>query len=161
MTFFNSKIFGELVYIVHTVWNKKYLNYRQQRNTRNNPVIPKFSCFFGFNDQELERDQVDIDEKDHGEIVAHSQENLQSLAQELFSSKKLKYLNFQELRGEKKGEDVLRGQFELFMKAVSKAVFLSAEGIYEEEEQVNVGSFSEEEEGLFGWTGNRFVRAYS
>ena len=37
---------------------------------------------------------------------------------------------------------MLIDNFEVFVKAVSKAVFLSAEGIYEEE-GVSVGSFSE------------------
>lgn len=123
-------------------------------------MIPKFSCFFGFEDAEVDMDGVTIEEKDNAEIIAKSQENIEDLARELFNSKKLKYLNFQDVRGEKKAGHVLREQFELFLKAVSKAVFLSAEGVYEEEE-VSVGSFFEEEEGLFGCNGNRFVRAYS
>lgn len=80
------------------------------------------------------------------------------MAKELFSSKKLKYLNLQEI-WDKKGSKEVRQEFEVFIKMVAKAVFLSAEGIYEEE--VSVGSFSEDEMGLFGHSGNSFIRAYS
>lgn len=53
------------------------------------------------------------------------------MARELFNSKKLKYLNFQEIRGEKTSTVELRENFTKFVGVVAKAVFLSAEGIYE------------------------------
>lgn len=63
---------------------------------------------------------------------------------------------------------MLRQQFEQFVKLVSRAVYLSAEGVYEEEseggEEVSVPSFFEEEEEEVSENGegmNRFARAYS
>jgi hypothetical protein len=51
-------------------------------------------------------------------------------------------------------------EFTRFMKAISKAVFLSAEGVYEEETQIS--SFSEEEEDeSFASTGAKFARLFS
>ena len=70
----------------------------------------------------------------------------------------MKYLNLQE-GWQKKGSKEVREEFEQFVRIVSKAVFLSAEGIYEEE--VSVGCFSEDEMGPFGYTGNSFIRSYS
>ena len=64
------------------------------------------------------------------------------MAQELFDSKKLKYLNFKDVKGQHQEEEVIREKFEEFVKKVSKAVYLSAEGVYEEEGP-SVLSFSE------------------
>lgn len=77
-------------------------------------------------------DGVDMDyDKDSKEIANASQEEVEELARELFNSKKLKYLNFQEIRGEKASNMVLREKFERFVGVVCRGVFLSAEGIYE------------------------------
>lgn len=159
MALFNQKIFGEVLYIIHTIWNQKYLPYRERRKKNANSIIPKFSCFFGFQEEEKNVDQVWAEDKDSAQISEEAQDNVEHLARELFNSKRLKYLNLQEVWGAKKGGKELREQFEQFVKAVSKAVFLSAEGIYEEE--VSIASFSEDEMGLFGNSGNAFVRPYS
>ena len=160
MMLFNARIFGEIVYVVYTIWNKKYLKYREERKQNTKNVIPAFNCFYGFQDEEVELERASANEyKEAKEIKARSEE-IEDLVRQLFASKKLKYLNFQEIKGEKVSGMMLIDNFEVFVKAVSKAVFLSAEGIYEEE-GVSVGSFSEQEEGLFGESENRFVRAYS
>lgn len=56
---------------------------------------------------------------------------MEELAFELFSSKKLKYLNLQEVKGVRSKEDAKK-EFVKFVKSISKAVFLSAEGVYSE-----------------------------
>jgi hypothetical protein len=85
---------------------------------------------------------------------------MEALALELFLSKKLKHINLQELRNSKLNRSQSISEFTLFLKAISKAVFLSAEGIYEEETQVS--SFSEEEEDeSFPSTGAKFARLFS
>jgi hypothetical protein len=61
-----------------------------------------------------------------------SEKEIEELARELFISKRLKYLNFQEIRGEKSSKSILQNNFLTFIKMISKSVFLSAEGIYEE-----------------------------
>jgi hypothetical protein len=130
MALFSQKIFGEVLYIIHTIWNQKYLPYRERQRKNANNIIPKFSCFFGFQEEEKEVDQVWAEDKDSAQISEEAQDNVEHLARELFNSKRLKYLNLQEVWGAKKGGKEIREQFEQFVKAVSKAVFLSAEGIY-------------------------------
>lgn len=71
-------------------------------------------------------DRVSTEEKNSAEIVAKSEEGIQALAKELFFSRKLKYLNFQEIRGETLGGKEIQEQFELFVKSVARGVFLSA-----------------------------------
>lgn len=95
------------------------------------------------------------------EITDKAEEGIEKLAEELFNSKKLKYLNMKEVQGEKQEEKAVRRQFEGFVKKVSRAVFLSAEGVYEEEGP-SILSFSEEEEEDVSEVGmNKFARAYS
>ena len=53
MLLFNARIFGEIVYVVHTIWNKKYLKYREERKQNTKHIIPAFNCFFGFADEEV------------------------------------------------------------------------------------------------------------
>jgi hypothetical protein len=146
MMLFNPKIFSEIVYIVHTIWNKSYLNFRDSKKTTNS-VLPKFNSFFGFEGFEIEREDFSINSSETKEIVEKSEEDIEELAQELFDSKKLKYFNFKDIRGQKQNNQVLRQQFEQFVKIVSRAVYLSAEGVYEEEseggEEVSVPSFFE------------------
>ena len=110
-------------------------------------MIPKFNSFFGFEGFEIEREDFSINSSETKEIVEKSEEDIEELAQELFDSKKLKYFNFKDIRGQKQNNQVLRQQFEQFVKIVSRAVYLSAEGVYEEEseggEEVSVPSFFE------------------
>lgn len=54
MLLFNQKIFGELIFVIHTIWNKRYLNFREGKNTNQN-ILPKFNCFLGFEGGELEK----------------------------------------------------------------------------------------------------------
>jgi len=66
------------------------------------------------------------DVPDAKEVKKASEEDIESLAMELFRSKKLKYLNFSEIRARKNDSTVLKKEFVVFLKALSKAVFLSA-----------------------------------
>lgn len=86
---------------------------------------------------------------------------MEELARELFHSKKFKYLNLQEVKSTNLNRSESITEFTAFLKSISKAVFLSAEGIYEEE--TIVSSFSEEEEDgdSFGSTGSKFARLFS
>ena len=144
MILFNQKIFGEIVYVVHTIWNKKYLNFRESKKNVGN-ILPRFNCFFGFQGFESQKESIDTNCLENEEIVEKSEEGIEELAQELFDSKKLKLLNFKDVKGQHQEEEVIREKFEEFVKKVSKAVYLSAEGVYEEEGP-SVLSFSEQEE---------------
>lgn len=110
----------------------------------------------------MELEEVSMEAADSAEVKAAAEEDIEQLAYELFLSKRLKYLNFQNVKGDKKQRAVLRANFVVFVKAVSKAVFLSAEGIFDEE--IVVPDFSEEEEmdseQSLVEKGNRFVRTF-
>jgi hypothetical protein len=87
---------------------------------------------------------------------------LEQLARELFYSKKLRLLNLAEGKLPRREKRALEEHFLAFLKAVSKSVFLSAEGFYEDETVAAI--FSEEEEmecEEFELDGSRFVRAFS
>ena len=66
MTFFNPKIFGEVLYIIHQIWHQKYLPFRNRQKEGNSKVIPKFSCFFGYEGEENHLDPLEIENKDAG-----------------------------------------------------------------------------------------------
>lgn len=72
------------------------------------------------------------DDSNATEISEASCEGMEELARELFNSKKLKYLNLQEMK-QCANKQAALNQFTIFIKSISKAVFLSAEGIYESE----------------------------
>ena len=46
MLLFNPALFGELLYLVQQLWERKYLPYRHRQSTLS--FLPQFSCFFGF-----------------------------------------------------------------------------------------------------------------
>jgi len=54
MVLFNPKIFGEVVYIIHTIWNQNYLNFRDSKK-ETCTMLPKFNSFFGFEGFEIEK----------------------------------------------------------------------------------------------------------
>jgi len=54
MVLFNPKIFGEIVYIIHTIWNQNYLNFRDSKK-ETCTMLPKFNSFFGFEGFEIEK----------------------------------------------------------------------------------------------------------
>jgi hypothetical protein len=58
---------------------------------------------------------------------------IEELGRELFFSKKLKLINFQDVKGVNKDRRVMKEHFITFLKVISKSVFLSAEGIYEDD----------------------------
>lgn len=134
MMLFNHKIFNEVAYVVYRVWSNRYTAFRASKKTKGS-IIPSFSNFFGFEDQEsgFGNSLSLSDESNTSEIVEASGEGIEELARELFLSKKLKHVNLQELRSNNLNRSESISEFTGFMKAISKAVFLSAEGIYEEE----------------------------
>jgi hypothetical protein len=144
MVLFNETVFNELIYVIQGIWERKYTPYRQNKLNSKTSIVPQFKRFFGFEDDEMELEEVSMEAADSAEVKAAAEEDIEQLAYELFLSKRLKYLNFQNVKGEKKQKAALRANFLVFVKAVSRAVFLSAEGIFDEE--IVVPDFSEEEE---------------
>jgi hypothetical protein len=166
---FNPRVFAELLLVVHTIWDRQYRHYRASKQ-RHSGFLPSFRGFFGFEGQTMEREDLSFNCTPSSEIVASAAQGIGVIADELFDSKKIKILNFREARRGKAQEEVLREQFQQFVGAVARAVFLSAEGVFEEETmEVEVGSFSEGEEeeaegeegGSCFWKRRSFVRAYS
>lgn len=78
---------------------------------------------------------------DFSTVSNASEEGIEKIVEELFNSKKLKYINLQEIRCLRGKRTDAKIYFSDFLKVISKAVFLSAEGIYEETTEIN--SFSE------------------
>ena len=108
MVLFNKKVFGEIIFIVHSIWNKRYLNYRESKKAQVN-IIPKFSCFFGFDgEMEHEDNSIDYSNSDVSDIKAQAEKDISALAEEIFNSKKLKYFNFKEIKGEKQNIYAIR-----------------------------------------------------
>ena len=59
MVLFNQKVFGEIVYVIHTIWNKKYLNFREAKKSTAN-IIPTFKAFFNFYGLESQKEEVSM-----------------------------------------------------------------------------------------------------
>ena len=42
-----------MVFVIQNIWEKRYLNYRQNKKNANRlGMIPQFKCFFGFQEEE-------------------------------------------------------------------------------------------------------------
>lgn len=108
------------------------MKYREQKSQKNSFILPRFGCFFGLEGVEEHREGIDTEYKDVKDIAASACEDIEELAKEIFNSRKIRYLNFQDIKGAKMNNRVLKEEFEKFVSLVSKGVFLSAEGIYEE-----------------------------
>lgn len=105
-------------------------------------MFAQFSGFFGFEGEEENIQSVDMyGEADLSEIKKAALDGVEELGHELFYSKKLKYLNLQGVLASKIEKQALKEQFTVLLKAISKSVFLSAEGVYEDE--VRIPIFSE------------------
>jgi len=127
MVLFNEKVFNELIYVIQNVWERRYLSYRESKTIKKTSLIPQFKCFFGFEDDEKDCENNMYDDTNNNNEVREASENeIEELARELFHSKRLKYLNFQEIHGKKSSKNVLQDQFLTFIKTISKSVFLSA-----------------------------------
>jgi hypothetical protein len=50
MLLFSAPIFQEMLFIVHNIWDRHYLPYRQRRSSSS--FLPKFAAFVGWGDQE-------------------------------------------------------------------------------------------------------------
>jgi hypothetical protein len=141
MLMFNGAIFNELTYVIQNLWERKYLPFRERKSSAAK-LLPQFNCFFGFEGEEQDIDSVAMfGEPNLGEIRAAAAEGMEELGHELFYSKKLRYFNLQSVAESKAEKQVLKGHFIVLLKVLSKAVFLSAEGVYEDE--VRIPIFSE------------------
>ncbi len=104
-----------------------------------------------------------FEEADLKEIKRAALDGIEELGHQLFYSKKLKYLNLQGVLQSKVEKQELKGQFIVLLKAISKSVFLSAEGLYEDEVRIPIFSEQDQEEcePFELEEANRFVRTFS
>ena len=146
-----------------SIWNKKYLGFREAKKSTAN-IIPSFKAFFDFEGLQSQKEETSMNFTETSEIAEKSEEGIQELAKEMFDSKKRKFLNLKEVKGKKENEGKLREEFEGFVKKVSRSVFMSGEGVYQEEEvsglELGSLSLSEKEEEVDSGM-NRFARAFS
>ena len=75
MVLFNQKVFGEIVYVIHTIWNKKYLGFREAKKSVKN-FLPQFNCLYDFDDQELQKDTLSMDCPETSEITDKAEEGI-------------------------------------------------------------------------------------
>jgi 1-deoxy-D-xylulose 5-phosphate reductoisomerase len=128
MLLFNHKIFNEVAYAVYRIWSTKYTTFRNNKTQKKTALFPSFSNFFGFEAEEKSFSNTlsFSDDSSISEIVEASEEGIEELARELFLSKKIKYLNLQEVKSTHLNRSESIVEFTQFMKTISKAVFLSA-----------------------------------
>jgi hypothetical protein len=62
----------------------------------------------GLEGEEEHREGIDTENKDIKEISAAACEDIEELAKELFNSRKIRYLNFQDIKGAKMNNRVLK-----------------------------------------------------
>jgi hypothetical protein len=81
MVLFNHKVFNEVAYAVYRVWSNRYTAFRASKKMKSS-VIPSFSNFFGFEDEEngFGNTASLSDESNTSEIVDASSEGIEELA---------------------------------------------------------------------------------
>jgi hypothetical protein len=61
LSLFSVNIFQEITYVIYKIWEKKTQskNQAQTQKVQEEPLIPHFDCFHGFEDEEVTNDSFD------------------------------------------------------------------------------------------------------
>lgn len=141
MVLFNHHVFNEIAYAVFKVWSSNYKLFKSSKPKKQS-LFPSFCSFNGFEEEEqFFESGMTFNGSDYSTVSNASEEGVEKIVDDLFNSKKIKYINLQEIRSLRGKRTDAKIYFSDFLKVISKAVFLSAEGIYEETTEIS--SFSE------------------
>ena len=78
MLLFSAPAFQELLFVVHNIWQRRYLPFRQARHA--SALLPRFCAFVGWAGEEEAVEGVGALAGDAGEVRRAAEEGVEELA---------------------------------------------------------------------------------